>query len=122
MLQENLFSHYALMHYYYVHRAIQIDATLGASNYLKDISLYSVSAGLSFSLNCAKPEGLYISLDFGVSYSQDQISIIKNPEDKTGYYYGQYELETGLSYNSMISISYRFGSRKSNYVNPRFEF
>jgi hypothetical protein len=122
MLEENLFSHYALMHYYYIYKAIKIDATISASNYLKDISLYSVGAGLSFSLNCEKPEGLVISLDFGVSYSQDQISIVKIPEDKTGYYYGQYELETGLSYNSMISFSYRFGSKNDNYVNPRFEF
>lgn len=117
-LNRDMFSHGLLMHYYYIHKGTEIDGTVSASNYLDDPRIFSVGAYFGVTITPDKLQGFSLQLGLGASYSQNPVSVEEYPEDPKGYVMP----DNGLSYSSIFTITYRFGSRNNNYVNPRFEF
>lgn len=117
-LKRDMFSHGLLLHYYYIHKGTEIDANVSACNYLDDTRMFSVGAYIGVTITPDKLQGFSIQVGLGASFSQNPVSVEEYPEDPKGHVMP----DSGLSYSSMFTLTYRFGSKNNSYVNPRFEF
>lgn len=68
-----------------------------------------ISGGLSFNV-----------FMFG-SYQRDQIYLSKGLASQQDVLTRQRQLATNYNYYTYFGLSYRFGSKVNNFVNPRFE-
>lgn len=95
-----------------------INSTLRGSNYLDDWSKNRVS--ISAGCNVRIVRGL--SLDFFGSYSRvrDQLSLQKAGASDEEVLLRLKQLKTSYFYNAFVGLSYTFGSKFNNIVNPRF--
>jgi hypothetical protein len=95
-----------------------LNATLRGSNYLDDWSKnrLSISAGCNIRI----VRGL--SFDFFGSYSRvrDQLSLQKEGASNEEVLLRLKQLKTSYFYNAFMGLSYTFGSKFNNIVNPRF--
>jgi hypothetical protein len=92
--------------------------SLSGSQYLHDTDLYSAGVFGQASVNLLP--GLSLSFFGSYSHFRDQISLPRRAATPEEVILRQRALATGYSYQTQVSLSYRFGSRVQNVVNPRF--
>jgi len=119
-MRDDLFTQDLSINFSYYEPWGSLSASAGGSSYLNDLSQFSVGAGAAASLQVSK--GLSLIVSGSVSYSQNQRSLREGFADPRGVISGEWEMEQGLSYSINVGISFRFGSKKNNAVNPRFGF
>ena len=95
-----------------------VSASAGGSAYLNDLSQFSTGASASASLKVSR--GFSVSLSGSIGYCQNQRSLREGVGDLPDILGGQWEMEQGLTYSLSAGISFRFGSKNNNAVNPRF--
>jgi hypothetical protein len=95
-----------------------INASLTGSNYLDDWS----KNRLSFSAGCNIRIVRGLSFDFFGSYSRvrDQLSLQKEGASNEEVLLRLKQLKTSYFYSAFMGLSYTFGSKFNNIVNPRF--
>lgn len=91
---------------------------MGASQYLHDLSLFSIFINPNIEWNIVKG----LSVDFGgfVSWVSDRINIAKSDISDEDILLQIKQLDTDYTFFSYVGINYRFGSKYNNFVNPRF--
>jgi hypothetical protein len=118
--QDDLFSQNLGINFSYYQPWGTISASAGASSYLNDLSQFSAWAGVTAYLRIFK--GLSLTLSGSAGYTQDQRSLRQGVGDITDIVTGQWQMEQGFSYSLNAGLSYRFGSKSNNAVNPRFGY
>jgi len=96
------------------------DINLGASfsNYMHDIRINNLSFNGSVSWNVFK--GVNLNIGGYLSFVNDQISLQKQGVDIIDKVLGDRLLSTDYTAFSWVGLSYTFGSKYANAVNPRF--
>ena len=89
------------------------------SNYLHDFRLNSLSFNPSLNWNVAR--GLTLTLGGYISLISDQITLPKDQVSIPSLLLRDRIVETDFSYFTYLNLSYTFGSKYSNIVNPRFD-
>jgi hypothetical protein len=97
-----------------------LSASAGGSSYLNDLSQFSVGTSAAASVKVAR--GISFTVAGSIGYSQDQRSLRQGTGDPMEVVTGQWQMEQGLSYSINLGISFRFGSKHNNAVNPRFGY
>jgi len=95
-----------------------IETNLYGSSYFYDFAKNQVSLSSEVSLNLLK--GFSFNISGGISRIRDQLSLPKNPPSEQDVFLRREELTTKYNYWGNVGISYSFGSRYNNIVNPRF--
>lgn len=95
-----------------------INLSLDASHYFHDFSKNRLSFNTRVSLNLVK--GLNLHFSAGASLIHDQLSLPKGEATSEEILTRQQQLATDYNYRTRFGISYTFGSRYNNIVNPRF--
>lgn len=95
-------------------------ATFGiyGSNYLQDLTKYSVSLSTYFSLRLVR--GLSLNCSFYYSKINNQLSLPRAGASVEDVLLRIRQLETHYSYSASVGLSFSFGSIFNNVVNPRF--
>lgn len=116
-IDENLMQH-ALNAGYEVRQPWgQIDLGASGSQYLHDLSRYSVEfeGGVEFRIT----QGLSIELGGNVAFIYDQLNLPKGDADLEEVLLRRRQLETDYEAGLSFGFRYRFGSIYNNIVNPR---
>jgi len=96
-----------------------INASVYGSNYLHDFSCFLLGGDMMTDINIFK--GFSISLGYGINMHRNQISLVKDTYSSVEEVLTrQREMETDISYYFRFGVSYTFGSKFNNIVNPRF--
>ncbi|MCF8233076.1 MAG: hypothetical protein K9J27_12940 [Bacteroidales bacterium] len=95
-----------------------VNFSLNASHYFHDFSKNRLSFNSSVSLNLVR--GLNVFFNAGASLIHDQLSLPKGEATSEEILTRQQQLATDYNYHASFGISYTFGSRYNNIVNPRF--
>ncbi len=116
--KEQLWKQAARMSVTFVQPWGSADVNINGSSYLHDNSKNQVSIFTSLNLRILKG----LSVNFWGSYSRirDQLNLASGDLPDEEVLLKRQELATQYSYYSGISLSYTFGSKFSNVVNPRF--
>lgn len=117
-MQDDLFSQNLSINFSYYEPWGTISASAGASSYLNDMSQFSAWGGATAYIRIFK--GLSLTLSGSAGYTGDQRSLRQGVGDITDIVTGQWQMEQGFSYSLNAGVSYRFGSKNNNAVNPRF--
>jgi hypothetical protein len=97
-----------------------ISSSVAGEHHVQDFGLYR--------LDLATNASLYLFGGFSLTFSatasiiRDQISLPKSGATDEEILLQLQELESEYSYNTSLGLSYSFGSKVSNIVNPRFGF
>lgn len=119
-MSDDLFSQNLSINFSYYEIWGTISASAYGSSYLNDMSQFSVGTGAAANLKLCR--GLSLSVSGSVGYSQNQRSLRQGTGDPMDVVTGQWQMEEGLSYGINIGLSFRFGSKNNNAVNPRFGY
>jgi len=95
-----------------------IEFNVEFDQYLKDLSLYSVSLNPEIELNIVR--GLRFQMGAYVSYIEDRINIAQGEISDQDIILQNKQLDSTYSYYSYFGFNYRFGSKNNNVVNSRF--
>jgi hypothetical protein len=95
-----------------------INLSLNGSQYLHDTSLYQFTFFGGSSVNLFR--GLRLNFFGNYQMIRDQLSLPKRDATPEEVLLRQRQLRTNFRYWGNIGLSYRFGSRVQNIVNPRF--
>jgi hypothetical protein len=93
-------------------------AQLRASNYLDDFSKNRFSVDAYCSVRLVR--GLNLNVNGGYSRVHDQLSLLKAGLSDEEILLQLKQLKTSYYYYSSVGLSYTFGSKFNNVVNPRF--
>lgn len=96
-----------------------IDLSVYGSQYLHDLELFSIGTYLYGSVRIIK--GLSVYFYGGYSMIRNQINISKADISQEELLLQQRQMKTNYSYWTNFGLSYTFGSKFNNVVNPRFE-
>jgi hypothetical protein len=96
-----------------------IDINFSGNEYFHDLSLYSL--GSYIGLNVRIVRGLSVYFYGGYSMIRNQINLARQEVSQEELLLRQRQMKTNFSYWGNVGISYTFGSRINNVVNPRFE-
>lgn len=91
--------------------------SLQGSHYINDNEKNHLSAFISMDLHVYK--GLYFSLFLSYELVHDQISLPKDGASRDEQLLHRKEIATSYLFNMSTGITYRFGSKYNNVVNPR---
>jgi hypothetical protein len=96
-------------------------ANIGASyhNYFNNWKYFN--AGLNMFLSVRISGGLSFNISMFGGLTRDQLYLIKGEASEQEILTRRRQLASGYNYYTSIGLSYRFGSKLSNFVNPRFE-
>lgn len=96
-------------------------ASVGASyhNYFSDWRYFNL--GISAFMNIRISGGLSFNVGAFGGLTRDQIYLPKGGATEAEVLTRQRQLASGYNYFTSFGLSYRFGSKLSNFVNPRFE-
>lgn len=117
-LEESLMRHGLDIEYETTQTWGDIEFNIEFDQFLKDLSLYSVSFNPQVELNLVK--GLRLQMGAFVSYIGDRINITKGEISAQDIILQNRQLDTSYSYSSYFGFNYRFGSKNNNVVNSRF--
>lgn len=95
-----------------------LSAELNASSYLDNFSQNRVSVFGYCSVRLVR--GLDLNFNAGYSRIRDQLSLLKTGLTDEEILLQLKQIRTDYRYNGSISLSYTFGSKFNNVVNPRF--
>ena len=95
-----------------------LDGSLTISSYLDDFSQNRISIGGSCEVSLVRG----LRLNFGGQYSRvrDQLSLLKAGLSDEDILLQLKQLKTDYFYYGFVGLSYNFGSKFNNIVNPRF--
>lgn len=96
----------------------ELSIRMGASQYLHDLSLFSVFVNPNVEWNIVK--GLRLEFGGFISWVSDRINIAKTDITDEDILLQIKQLDTDYTYHSYVGLNYRFGSKYNNFVNPRF--
>ncbi len=96
-----------------------IDINVNGNQYLHDLSFFFLSSNLGLSIRLAR--GFSIYFYGGYSMIRNQINLAKQDVSQEELLLRQRQMETNFSYWGNVGISYTFGSKFNNVVNPRFD-
>jgi hypothetical protein len=97
-----------------------VDASVFASTYIPDISKFNI--GLRFRASRRVFSGISVNANFALEMPRNQISLPGSGYDEFDVVAGQREMLTNFRYAVGIGVSFSFGSKHNNAVNPRFSF
>ncbi len=115
---EDLFCHSLSIRYDTKARWGSMSAALEGFNYLHDFDLNSLLFRSSFYFRLT--EGLSLSLSGNYSAIHDQIELTRGGATEEEVLLRRKQLATDYRFSIYAGFQYRFGSRYSNIVNPRF--
>jgi hypothetical protein len=95
-----------------------LTATLVGSSYLNDVSKNRLSVFGFCSVRLVR--GLNLNLTGGYTRVRDQLSLVKEGLTDEEILLQLKQLRTDYNYFASVSLSYTFGSKFNNVVNPRF--
>lgn len=98
----------------------QIDASIHGSDYLNDFSCYDLGADFYSSIKICR--GVSINSNINVSYIRNQISLPGDNLTPEAQIIGTREMKTDFRFSCGFGISFSFGSKNNNTVNPRLDF
>jgi hypothetical protein len=119
-MTDDLFSQNLSINFSYYEPWGTLSASAGGSAYLQDMSQFAVGTSATAYVKIFK--GLSFNVSGSLGYSQNQRSLRDGYADPMEVVTGQYEMEEGLNYGINVGISFRFGSKNNNAVNPRFGY
>jgi hypothetical protein len=96
-----------------------INLSSNAHSYFNNPKYYNI--GLGGGVNVRITGGLSFNMFVFGAYQRDQIYLPKGQATEQEILTRQRQLATNYTYYSYFGISYRFGSKLNNFVNPRFE-
>lgn len=96
----------------------QIDVGVNGSQYLHDLSRYSVR--FNGSVDVRITQGLSIELGGNVAFIHNQLNLPRGDADLEEVLLRRRQLETNYQAGLSFGFRYRFGSIYNNVVNPRF--
>ncbi|MDQ3551909.1 MAG: hypothetical protein M3413_10305 [Bacteroidota bacterium] len=96
-----------------------INLSSNAHSYFNNPKYYNI--GLGGGVNVRITGGLSFNMFVFGAYQRDQIYLPKGQASEQEILTRQRQLATNYTYYSYFGISYRFGSKLNNFVNPRFE-
>lgn len=88
-------------------------------NYLHDWKFFNLGVELYSSVRITGGLSFYIAAFGGLT--RNQVFLVKGNATPEEVLARRRQLASGYSYYSSIGISYRFGSKLNNFVNPRFD-
>ncbi|HEV3252642.1 MAG TPA: hypothetical protein VGZ71_16905, partial [Puia sp.] len=88
-------------------------------SYLNNPKYYNI--GLGGGVNVRVTGALSFNVFVFGSYQRDQIYLPKGTATEQDVLTRQRQLATNYTYFTFFGVSYRFGSKLNNFVNPRFE-
>ncbi len=96
-------------------------ANIGASyhNYFNNWKYFN--AGLNMFLSVRISGGLSFNIGAFGGLTRDQLYLVKGKASEQEILTRRRQLASGYNYYTSLGLSYRFGSKLSNFVNPRFE-
>lgn len=97
----------------------EINLSIWASQFLHNPEFYSLGTYIYLSARLVK--GLSVNFYGGYSMLRNQINLSKSSVTQEELLLQQRQIKTNFSYWNSAGISYSFGSKYSNVVNPRFE-
>jgi hypothetical protein len=118
-MNDYLYKHNLSILFMYIKPWGYFNASLYGSNYLNDFSHFSV--GTSTLTNIRIVKGLSFNVMCGLYMYRDQITLKKGVATMEELLTSQREMEKNYSYNISFGLTFRFGSKFNNVVNPRFE-
>lgn len=95
-----------------------VSVSLNGSQYFFDLSKFNLSLGGNVDLRLFR--GFSVDLGGNVSFVRDQLYLPKGDASNEDVLLRRRELETNWRYFFRAGISYTFGSKFNNVVNPRF--
>jgi hypothetical protein len=95
-------------------------STLSYSNFLKDASLNNIYAKVNFYIRLTG--GLSFNLYASGSRVRDQVYLVKGSASEQDVLTRRRQLASEYNFYSGIGISWRFGSKLNNFVNPRIGY
>jgi hypothetical protein len=96
-----------------------VNVSLNSHSYFNNPKYYNV--GLGGGVNVRVTGGLSFNVFLFGNYQRDQIYLPKGQATQQQVLTRQRQLATNYTYYTYFGISYRFGSKLNNFVNPRFE-
>ncbi len=96
-----------------------INLSANSHSYFNHPKYYNV--GLGGGVNVRITGGLSFNVFVFGSYQRDQIYLPKGQANLQQVLTRQRQLATNYNYFTFFGVSYRFGSKLNNFVNPRFE-
>lgn len=96
-----------------------INLTVNSHSYFNNPKYYNV--GMGGGVNVRVTGGLSFNVYVFGSYQRDQIYLPKGQATEQEVLTRQRQLATNYTYFTFFGVSYRFGSKLNNFVNPRFE-
>ena len=97
-----------------------INASVYASTYVPDISKFNI--GVRIRARRKVFSGFSVNANFALEMPRNQISIPAGNFDEVDILTGRREMQTNFRYAIGVGISFSFGSKNNNAVNPRFSF
>lgn len=96
-------------------------ANFGASyhNYFNNWKYYNAGLNMYFSVRISG--GLSFNVGAFGGLTRDQLYLLKGEASEQEILTRRRQLASGYNYYTSFGLSYRFGSKLSNFVNPRFE-
>ncbi len=116
--QDNLYSHDLRVMFMYLMPWGYVNGSVHGSNYLNDVSLYSIGGSASANVRVAK--GLFFNVGFGLNMYRNQIWLRGGEANWADVLLNQRAMETDYSYDINFGLTFSFGSLFNNTVNPRF--
>jgi hypothetical protein len=120
-IKENRFNHELNIMVTYNAPAFRIDAAASAVSSLTDFSQHEFGCSIFWRRTFEK-QRINFNINASFIYSNDQVGLKKETASMEEFLLNKCELESEFSYTIGFSISYRFGSKQDNTVNPRFSF
>lgn len=88
-------------------------------NYFKDWKLFHL--GVNAFTNVRITGGLSFNIYFYGALTRDQLNLPKGGATEQEILTRRRQIASGYTYYTSLGLSYRFGSKLNNFVNPRFE-
>ena len=96
-----------------------VNVSVNSHSYFNHPQYYNV--GVGGGVNVRITGGLSFNVYMFGSYQRDQIYLSKGQASQQDVLTRQRQLATNYNYFTFFGLSYRFGSKLNNFVNPRFE-
>lgn len=96
-----------------------IDLNLNATQYLHDLSLFSLGTFIGINARIAKGLSFYVYGGYGMI--RNQLNLAKQDVSQEELLLRQRQMKTNYSYWGNLGLAYTFGTKYNNVVNPRFD-
>ncbi len=118
-LRETLFAHTVRINLLLNKKWGSVSSGLAYHNFFHDWKLNSFTMNISVNVRITGGLSFYIASNAGIVH--DQINLAKAGATDLEVLSRIRQLKSSYYYQNRVGISYRFGSKLNNFVNPRFE-